>query len=72
MRSLRRADEFQRVHQLTALAVGFAATVMLSLAGSLLVAGTGSGDQAQWLQITFIGGVLSWLAALAVVTRRDR
>ena len=72
LRALRRADELQQRQQLAAMAVGFATMVMLSLAGSLLVAGSPDGNQAQWLQITFIGGILAWVAALAVATGRDR
>ena len=72
LRAVRRADEFQRGQQLAAMAVGFAATVMLSLAGSLLVSGSADADPAQWLQITFIGGVLAWVVTLAVLTWRNR
>jgi len=72
MRGLRRSDEYERLQQLTATAVGFATTIMLSLAGSLWVAGQAGSSPAQWLQITFIGGIVSWLVALAVVTRRAR
>ena len=72
LRALRRADELQQRQQLAAMAVGFATMVMLSLAGSLLVAGSPDGNQAQWLQITFIGGIAAWGLALAVVTGRDR
>jgi hypothetical protein len=66
-RSLRRADELQRMVQLEALAVGFAAMLLLALAGGLLDA-AGIGDSPQSLQVTFIAGVLAWTAALAVRT----
>jgi len=62
-RSLGRADEFQRVAQLEALAVGFGVAMFLSLVGGLLV-GAGAGTGAQFLQITFIGGIVAWAAAL--------
>ena len=69
VRGLRRADEYQRVMQLQAMAIGFGAFVLLSLAGGLLDA-AGIGDARQALQITFIGGVLAWISALGVLTLR--
>ncbi len=69
LRSLQRADELQRVVQLEAMAIGFGATVLLALTGGLLDAAD-VGNPAQWLQITFIGGILVWIAALAVNMRR--
>ena len=70
-RSLRRADEYQRILQLEALAFGFAVVVVISLTAGLLD-GAGIGDPAQLLQITFIGGVLAWIGALAFLMSRDR
>lgn len=70
-RSVRRADEFQRVQQLAAMAVGFGVMLMLSLAGGLLAA-AGIGGQVRWLQITFIGGLAAWLVSLAVAERGTR
>ncbi len=67
-RNLGRADEFQRILQLEAMAIGFGATMVLALTGGLLDAAD-VGDPRQSLQITFIGGLLSWLAALAVKGR---
>lgn len=69
LRSLERADELQRVVQLQAMAIGFGACVLLSLAGGLLDA-AGIGTASQWLQITFIGGVLAWVGALGVLSWR--
>lgn len=69
VRSLGRADEYQRTKQLQAFAVGFAAIVLLTFAGGLLQA-LGVGESAQWLQVSFIGGVLAWCAALAVNSAR--
>ena len=50
---LRRADEFQRIAHLEALAVGFAVAIVAALTGGLLDAAE-VGSTAQWLQITFI------------------
>jgi hypothetical protein len=69
VRSLRRADEYQRVIQLQAMSIGFGTVVLLSLLGGLLDA-AGIGSAAQSLQITFIAGVLTWVGALGVLTWR--
>jgi hypothetical protein len=69
LRSLRRADEYQRMMQLEAMAVGFGTVIVLSLAGGLLD-GAGIGDPMQSLQVIFIVGILAWIAALAIKTRR--
>ena len=71
VRSLRRADELQRTVQLEAMAIGFGAVVMLAFAGGVLDA-AGVGDPRQSLQVTFIGGTLAWIGALAVTSRRAR
>jgi hypothetical protein len=71
LRILRRADEYQRVLQLEAMAIGFGAAIMLALAGGLLDA-AGVGDPSQSLQITFIVGVLAWIGALTIKTMRVR
>ena len=71
LRSLRRADEYQRIVQLEAMAIGFGTFLMLSLAGELLDAAR-MGDPRQSLQITFTGGVLAWIGALAIKTLRAR
>lgn len=71
LRSLRRADELQRTVQLEAMAIAFGAVLVLSLAGGLLDA-AGLGDPRQSLQVTFIGGVLTWLGALLVLGGRAR
>ncbi len=39
--------------------------MLAAMAGGLL-SGADVGSDAQFLQITFIGGILAWLAALAV------
>ena len=64
-RSLRRADEYQQVVQLEAMAVGFGTAITVALVGGLLDAAQ-LGDARQSLQITFIAGVLAWVVALAV------
>ena len=68
---LRRSDERQRGLQLTALAVGFGATMVLALAGGLLD-GADLGSPAQSLQLTFIGGMAVWLGSLAFLSRPAR
>ena len=71
VRILQRADEFQRVVQLQALAVGFGVTILLAAAGGVLdAAKVGSAHQS--LQIVFIGGVLAWTLTLAIKTSRAR
>jgi hypothetical protein len=67
-RAVRRADEFQRTAHLEALAVGFGFAMLAALTGGLLDAAD-VGSTSQWLQITFIGGLLSWVAALFVRLR---
>jgi len=71
LRSLRRADEYQRVVQLEAMAIGFAAVILLSLVGGLLDAAN-LGDPRQSLQVTFIAGILVWVGALAVKSAHPR
>lgn len=68
VRALRRADEYQRMVQLEAMAIGFATMVFLSMVAGLLE-GAGMGDPRQSLQVIYIGGVLIWVAALAVRSR---
>ena len=67
-RVLRRSDEFQRTAHLEAMAIGFGVAVLAALTGGLLHSAH-VGSQAQWLQITFIGGILAWVAALALRLR---
>jgi len=70
VRGLRRADEYQRLRQLEAMAIGFGGFMALAMTGGLLD-GAGIGDPAQWLQITFIGGTLTWVVALGIIAGRD-
>ena len=67
-RMLRRSDEFQRLAHLEALAIGFAVAMLAALTGGLLDAAN-IGSTAQWLQITFTGGILAWVVALALRLR---
>jgi hypothetical protein len=67
-RVIRRADEFQRIAHLEALGIGFAVAMLAALTGGLLDAAD-VGSSSQWLQITFIGGILAWIAAMAVRLR---
>jgi hypothetical protein len=71
VRSIRRADEYQRIAQLEALAVGFGTLMMTIFTAGLLDAG-GVGDVRQSVQIAFIGSTLVWIATLLVKTQRTR
>ncbi|MFG3309514.1 hypothetical protein [Streptomyces wuyuanensis] len=71
IRSLRRADEYQRRCQLEALAIGFGVLIMAIYAVGLLQA-AGVGDLRQLVQISFIGSILIWIAALLYKTPRTR
>ncbi len=70
-RSLRRADEYQRVLRLEALAIGFAAVMVVSFAAGLLDA-LGVGNPRQSLQVTTMAGVLAWTVAHGLRTRKAR
>jgi hypothetical protein len=69
LRSLRRADEYQRTMQLEAMAIGFAAAMMLALLGGLLDAAD-IGNPSQSLQTTFVVGVVVWIGSFAIKTSR--
>jgi len=69
LRSLRRSDEFQRIAQLEAMSVGFAAAMFVALTGGLLEAAD-VGSSTQFLQLTFIVGILRWVATLSIRLRR--
>ncbi len=71
LRVLRRADEFQRIVQLEAMAIGFGVMSTLLLVVGLLHAAE-LGDLAQQTQITLIVGVLAWIAVLAVRMKQPR
>jgi hypothetical protein len=68
VRSLRRADEYQRTLQLEAMAVGFAVAMAVALVGGL-VDTADVGSSTQFLQITFIAGIVSWAGTLAMKLR---
>ena len=69
LRTLRRSDEYQRTLHLEAMSVGFGVAMLVAMTGGLLD-GADVGSTAQYLQLTFIAGILSWVAALAVRMRR--
>ena len=69
VRAVRRSDEYQRVLHLEALSVGFAVAMLVAMTGGLLSA-VDVGSDAQFLQLTFITGILAWVGTLAVLTRR--
>jgi hypothetical protein len=69
IRSLRRADEYQRRRQLEALAIGFGVLIMAIYTVGLLQAAR-VGDLRQLVQISFIGSILIWIAALLFKTPR--
>lgn len=71
VRALRRADEYQRIRQLEAMAIGFATAVLLAMTGGLLDAAD-VGSTRQSLQITFIGSILSWVIATGLKARQPR
>jgi hypothetical protein len=68
LRAIRRSDERQRVQHLEALSIGFAVAMLVAMAGGLLSAAD-VGSDAQYLQLTFITGIVAWIGALAVRTR---
>ncbi len=70
-RSLRRADEYQRIIRLEALAVGFAAVMVLSFAGGLLDE-LGVVHARASLSVTVGAGVVAWVTALGLKTKRGR
>ncbi|MEU0398228.1 hypothetical protein ABZ208_36845 [Streptomyces sp. NPDC006208] len=71
IRGLRRADEYQRRCQLEALAIGFGVLIMAIYTVGLLQA-AGVGDLRRLIQISFIGSILTWIAALLFKTPRTR
>lgn len=68
-RVMRRADERERLQQLTAMSVGFGVVITL-LAAAGVLQGADIGDAAQQTQITFILGIAAWVVALEVTRRR--
>jgi hypothetical protein len=65
VRSLRRADEYQRIAQLEALAIGFGTIMMAIFTIGLLQAGE-VGDLRQLVQISFVASMLIWFGALMI------
>ena len=62
LRTLWLCDELQRIVHLEAMSIGFAVAMLVAMAGGLL-SGANVGSDEQYLQMTFIGGILSWFAA---------
>jgi len=71
VRSLRRADEYQRGRQLEAMAIGFGVMMMAIFTVGLLQA-AGVGDLNQMVQISFIGTTLVWVGAMLFQAQRFR
>lgn len=71
VRSLRRADEYQRSRQLEALAIGFGTLAMAIFTVGLLQAAD-VGDLRQLVQISFVGSIVVWIAALLLKTHPAR
>ena len=69
VRNLRRADEYQRVAQLEALAIGFGAMMMAVFTIGLLQAGE-VGNLRQLVQISFVASMLIWIGALIIKRAR--
>jgi hypothetical protein len=69
MRTLRRSDEYQRTMQLEAMSIGFGVAMLVAMTGGLLD-GADVGSTSQYLQLTFIAGILSWVGAFAIRMRR--
>jgi hypothetical protein len=69
LRTLRRCDEYQRTVHLEAMSAGFGVAMLMAMTGGLLD-GADVGSAAQYLQLTFIAGILSWVATLAILIRR--
>jgi hypothetical protein len=69
LRILGRSDERERLQQLTAMAVGFG-VFAVSLAAVGVLQSADIGDAVQQTQITFVVGILAWVAALAIPASR--
>ena len=69
LRTFRRCDEYQRTMHLEAMSIGFGVAMLVAMTGGLLD-GADVGSSAQYLQLTFIGGILAWVGALAIRARR--
>ena len=71
VRSLRRADEYQRMVRLEAIAIGFGTVIVLSFTAGMLNA-LGVGEPRQFYEPVFIVGVVVWAAAHGIKSRRAR
>lgn len=71
VRGLKRADEYQRRHQLEAMAIGFGVMMMAIFTVGLLQAAD-VGDPSQQVQISFVGSMVVWVGAQWFPTRLGR
>ena len=71
VRSLRRADEYQRIVRLEAIAIGFGTVMVLFFTAGMLNA-LGVGEPRQFYEPVFIVGVVVWAAAHGIKSRRAR
>lgn len=70
IRVLRRADERERLQQLSAMAIGFGVFAVL-LAGAAVLQSADIGDAVQQTQVIFIAGIVAWITAMGVPMRRS-
>lgn len=68
VRILRRSDERERLKQLTAMSFGFG-VFAVTLATVGVLQGADIGNAAQQTQVTFIAGIVAWVAALGIIWR---
>lgn len=71
VRSLRRADEYNRIVGMEALAIGFATVMVLCFAANYVDA-LGVGDPRQSFHVTAAAGMLAWAIAHGLKTRHAR
>jgi hypothetical protein len=71
VRSLARADEYRRMIKLEALAIGFGSVMVLLFAAGLLDA-LGLDNPRRSYHAATTAGLVAWLAALGLKTRRAR
>lgn len=70
VRVVRRSDEFERIQQLSAMAVGFGVLVVC-LAGVGVLLAADLGDATQLTQLTFTAGVVAWIGTLVALNGRS-
>ena len=70
IRVVHRSDERERLVQLSAMAVGFG-VLIVALAVVGVLQGADIGDPRQQTQLSFVAGVLAWVASLGGLTVRS-